>query len=90
MSEAAEQVETAEMSKEYALDWEEPSAVVSRLRTAFDSGKTRSYRWRASQLEALITLTDQNQHLIVQALHSDLSKPETEAFIHEGDFKLIH
>lgn len=90
MDEAQEWVKMAKMSsKKNVLDSEEASVMVMRLRDTFDSGKTRSYKWRVSQLEAIINLTDQNQHLIFQALHSDLSKPETEAFIHEVLFFLL-
>lgn len=70
------------MSKN-VFDSEAASAMVKELRVTFGSGKTRSYGWRASQLEAIIKLTDHHQREIVQALHSDLSKPETEAYVHE-------
>ncbi|MED6137405.1 hypothetical protein PIB30_064778 [Stylosanthes scabra] len=65
------------------FDSVEASAMVSDLRVTFDSGKTRSYEWRVSQLKALTKLTEENEKIIIQALNSDLSKCETEAYIQE-------
>jgi len=62
---------------------EEASAMVEELRAAFDCGKTRGCEWRSSQLKALIKLSEEHEKEIVQALHSDLSKSETEAFVQE-------
>ncbi|KAF7816845.1 aldehyde dehydrogenase family 3 member H1-like isoform X2 [Senna tora] len=66
------------------FDSEAASAMVKELRVTFGSGKTQSYGWRVSQLESIMKLTDHHQQEIVQALQSDLSKPETEAFVHES------
>ena len=65
------------------FDSEEASAMVNDLRVTFDSGKTRSYEWRASQLKALMKLSEEHEQEIVRALYSDLSKSETEAYIQE-------
>ncbi|KAJ7965539.1 Aldehyde dehydrogenase [Quillaja saponaria] len=58
-------------------------AVVKELRVAFDSGTTRSYEWRVSQIKAIIKLTEDNEEDITKALHADLSKSPAEAFIQE-------
>ncbi|KAL2317818.1 hypothetical protein Fmac_031694 [Flemingia macrophylla] len=65
------------------FDSEGASMMVKELRVAYDSGKTRSYEWRTSQLKALLRLTQEKEKEIAQALHSDLSKSETEAFVQE-------
>jgi aldehyde dehydrogenase (NAD+) len=65
------------------FDSEEALATVKDLRTTFDSGKTRSYEWRVSQLKALLELTEQKEQEIVKALYSDLSKSEAESYIQE-------
>lgn len=74
----------ASNTKSKALfDSEEALMMVKELRVTFDCGKTRSYEWRISQLKAIIKLTEENEQQIYQALHSDLSKCETEAFVQE-------
>lgn len=65
------------------FDSEQAFATVKDLRLTFESGKTRSYEWRASQLKALMELTEGQERDIVGALYSDLSKSETESFIQE-------
>jgi len=62
---------------------EEASTIVKDMRITFDSGKTRSYEWRVTQLKALLELTGKHEQEIVEALHSDLSKSEAESFIQE-------
>ncbi|KAE9615272.1 putative aldehyde dehydrogenase (NAD(+)) [Lupinus albus] len=56
---------------------------VNELRENFTSGKTRSYAWRVSQLNALSNLIDDHEQEIVHALHSDLSKPPLETVAYE-------
>ncbi|KAL9331065.1 hypothetical protein ACSQ67_000675 [Phaseolus vulgaris] len=65
---------------------EEALAMVEELRATFDCGKTRGLEWRSSQLKALIKLSEEHEKQIVQALHSDLSKSETEAFVQEVNY----
>ncbi|RDY09039.1 Aldehyde dehydrogenase, partial [Mucuna pruriens] len=76
----------ASTTKSKVFDSEEASALVKDLRLTFDCGQTRSYEWRTSQLKALLKLTEEHEQEIVQALHSDLSKSETEAFVQEIRF----
>lgn len=58
-------------------------AIVKELRGTYGSGKTKSYEWRVSQLKALLKIAENHEKEIADALYSDLSKPELEAFIHE-------
>ncbi|KAI3460568.1 hypothetical protein Pfo_017231 [Paulownia fortunei] len=58
-------------------------AVVEELRSTYTSGKTKSFEWRATQLEALLKIITHHDKEIVEALRSDLNKPELEAFVHE-------
>ncbi|KAK7301402.1 hypothetical protein RJT34_12265 [Clitoria ternatea] len=71
------------MAKQVVFDSEVASGMVKDMRATFDSGNTRSYGWRCSQLKALIKLSEDHEQDIVRALHSDLSKSETEAFLQE-------
>ncbi|XP_055829263.1 aldehyde dehydrogenase [Solanum dulcamara] len=57
--------------------------IVKELRGTYESGKTKSYEWRVSQLKALLKIGENHEKEIADALYSDLSKPELEAFIHE-------
>lgn len=57
--------------------------LVKELRKSFDSGKTRSYEWRISQLEGIAKMLDEKEKEIINALDKDISKPALEAFITE-------
>lgn len=70
-------------AKTKVFDSEEALATVKNLREAFESGKTRSYEWRVSQLKALLEISEKHEQEILDALFSDLSKSEAEAFIQE-------
>ncbi|KAF4358591.1 hypothetical protein F8388_014362 [Cannabis sativa] len=59
--------------------------MAEELRVSFGSGKTRSYEWRISQLKAIINIISSHEPQILKALHSDLSKPEIEAYIQERE-----
>ncbi|XP_022894224.1 aldehyde dehydrogenase-like [Olea europaea var. sylvestris] len=58
-------------------------AVVAELRATFASGKTKSYEWRVSQFKAILKLTNEHEKDIIEALRSDLNKPEHEAILYE-------
>ncbi|XP_075100613.1 aldehyde dehydrogenase-like [Nicotiana tabacum] len=58
-------------------------AIVKELRETYASGKTKNYEWRVSQLKALLKIAEHHEKEIVDALNSDLSKPELECFVHE-------
>jgi aldehyde dehydrogenase (NAD+) len=77
------------VKKEMAVfDSEAASEMMKELRVAFGSGKTRSYEWRLSQLKSLLKMAEDREQDIVQALRSDLSKPELESSIYEVLFSL--
>lgn len=49
----------------------------------FESGKTRDYAFRVTQLKQLRTVIKQHEQEILDALHADLRKPVFEAFTSE-------
>ncbi|KAL3638831.1 hypothetical protein CASFOL_016738 [Castilleja foliolosa] len=57
--------------------------IAEDLRSVYISGKTKGYEWRVSQLKAIIKITTYHEKEIIQALRSDLNKPELESFVHE-------
>lgn len=59
------------------------SAVAHSLRAYFQTGATKTLAWRRSQLEALDHLLVERERDILAALHADLAKPETEAYMSE-------
>ncbi|XP_059631795.1 aldehyde dehydrogenase family 3 member H1 [Cornus florida] len=69
--------------KKEVFDAEAAASVVKELRGTFASGKTRSYEWRVSQLKSMLKMTEDREKEIVDALRSDLSKPEHECFVYE-------
>jgi len=56
---------------------------VERLRNAFHTGRTRSYEWRKTQLEALVRFTQEREGDIMEALRLDLGKCKFEAVVSE-------
>lgn len=48
--------------------------VVERLRGAFRSGVTLPVRFRLTQLEAVLSMFEDNETQILEALHEDLAK----------------
>lgn len=65
------------------FDAEAASRLVEELRGGFTAGKTRTYEWRMSQLKGIMKIVEDHEQEIVEALRSDLSKPELEAVIYE-------
>jgi len=53
---------------------ESQKQVLERLRGAFRSGVTRSIQFRLTQLEAMMSLFEDNETLILEAMHKDLAK----------------
>ncbi|PON94607.1 Succinylglutamate-semialdehyde dehydrogenase [Trema orientale] len=70
--------------EEKVFEAKDASNMVEELRASFVSGKTRSYEWRASQLRSVVEIINAHEQDIIQALRSDLSKPELEAYIQES------
>lgn len=60
--------------------------VLTNLRTAFNSGKTKPIEWRIKQLKALLQMYEDNETVFVEALHKDLRKPKWESVGAEIDF----
>jgi aldehyde dehydrogenase (NAD+) len=54
--------------------------VVGRLRTTFESGRTRDLDWRRQQLQALARMLTDNEDALLAALAADLGKPRFEAW----------
>jgi aldehyde dehydrogenase (NAD+) len=49
------------------------------LRSAFDAGKTRSYKWRQRQLTAVLKFLYKERSAVRSALHADLGKSRVDA-----------
>ena len=56
---------------------ESQKQVIERLRTAFRSGVTTPLHFRLTQLESLLTLLEDNEPQILEAMHKDLAKVRT-------------
>ncbi|KAJ1387792.1 Zinc finger, RING-CH-type [Sesbania bispinosa] len=72
-----------ELEEKQVFDGEKAALLVKELRKSFDSGKTKSYEWRISQLEGIAKMLEEKEKEITIALDKDLSKPGLEAFITE-------
>ncbi|KAK2438859.1 aldehyde dehydrogenase family 3 member H1 [Trifolium repens] len=73
----------SEVEKKQVFDGDKAALLVRELRNNFDSGKTKSYEWRISQLEAIAKMLVEKENEIIDALHKDVSKPRLEAYITE-------
>ena len=62
--------------------------LTNKLRTQFDTGRTRCVDFRKEQLRKLYDFLSDNQQLIVEALKQDLRKPWFETIMVEVDFVL--
>lgn len=72
-----------EVEEKQVFDGEKASLLVKELRKNFNSGRTKSYEWRISQLESIAKMLQEKEKDIIDALKKDLSKPAFEAFISE-------
>ncbi|WP_083707163.1 aldehyde dehydrogenase family protein [Intrasporangium flavum] len=61
-------------------------ATVAAARATFRSGRTKPYAWRVEQLEALRSLIVDHEDELAAALHEDLGKNATEAWVTELGF----
>ena len=64
-----------------ALKTESIPDVVDRLRSTFDSGRTRSSRWRRTQLVALEQMLTEREAEFASALAADLGRPAVDAWL---------
>jgi aldehyde dehydrogenase (NAD+) len=62
------------------LDAGSASALVQRLRTTYDGGRTRPLEWRHQQLAALRRMVTEREAELVEALRADLGRPPFEAW----------
>ena len=60
--------------------------VVAAARRAFDDGVTKPREWRVAQLRALRSLLVDHEDELAEALHADLGKSATEAWVTETGF----
>lgn len=65
------------------------SEVVSGLRNAFRTGKTKPYEYRVQQLKNIKKFLKQNGKGLCEALYSDLRKPEHESYTFEIDLLYV-
>lgn len=72
-----------EKKKTEVFDSETASYLVNELRQSFASAKTRSYECRVSQLKSIVKLVNDHEQDIIDALRSDLAKPELESVVYE-------
>lgn len=56
------------------------------MRETFSSGRTRSVKWRKTQLRAIIEMVKDNEDKMCDVLFQDLGKHSTEAFRDELGF----
>jgi aldehyde dehydrogenase (NAD+) len=58
----------------------EIGATVARLRSTYESGKTRSLDWREAQLDGVIGFLDDHTDDLLAAMNTDLGRHEVEAW----------
>lgn len=75
--------EEEEKKEERIFDMEAAGLLVREVREVFNSGKTHNYDWRISQLKSILKMVEENETEIMEALDSDLSKPQLEVFMSE-------
>lgn len=71
------------MTTNKLFNGESAKVMVKGLRETFSSGKTKSYAWRISQLRSILKFVRCHDEEILDALRSDLAKPDFESSIHE-------
>jgi hypothetical protein len=59
------------------------ATIVSGARAAYESGRTRSLKWRRAQISAIQRMMEENLDAIADALHADLRRPKLESVIAE-------
>ncbi|XP_059203048.1 aldehyde dehydrogenase family 3 member B1 isoform X2 [Centropristis striata] len=65
------------------MDPQSQVVVLDRLRSSFRSGITVPEQFRLTQLTKLLSLVEENEQQILNALHKDLAKPKFEAIMSE-------
>jgi aldehyde dehydrogenase (NAD+) len=59
---------------------QEPGGATARLRTSFESGRTRDLAFRRGQLEAIVRFLSEQESQIEAALHADMGRPAFEVY----------
>jgi aldehyde dehydrogenase (NAD+) len=57
------------------------AGTVARLRTTYNTRKTRPLEWRRNQLQQMVAMLEENEDAFIEALRLDLGKPMVEGFI---------
>jgi len=57
------------------------SATMERLRSTYESGATRSLDWREAQIDGVIRFAKDHTEGLLEAMQSDLGRPQTEGWI---------
>ena len=65
------------------------TALATDLKQVFEGGRTRSREWRAGQLESIARMMQEREDVLAAALHEDLGKSRTEAWVTEISFVAI-
>jgi aldehyde dehydrogenase (NAD+) len=65
----------------------EVKSTVARLRTTFESGRTKSYEWRAAQLDALALLLQENEEALIGGVIADHRRDRGETWI--ADYYMV-
>lgn len=73
----------AEEKQMQRFDVEKAALLMKELRNNYNSGKTKSYEWRISQIQSIADMIEEKEEEIIEAIHKDLSKPPFETFISE-------
>ena len=63
---------------------------LEELRETYRSGKTKEASWRRSQLKSLLTLLEEREEDILQALHQDIGKNPVESYRDEVVYTFIY
>jgi len=67
-------------------DLSDVPAIVTSLREAFASGRTRPYEWRKQQLEGVRRMLRENEQALGDAMHADLGRSHFEGWGSETRF----
>ncbi len=61
---------------------------IDELKRTFSTGRTKTYKWRIEQLQALKRLLEEKSKDIAKALNQDLAKSESEAWLTEIGYSI--
>lgn len=70
-------------------DKQSAAHLVAQVRNVFNSGRTKPYQFRKTQLENMKKFLKDNAQQLCEVLQADLRKPEQESYVTEIDFLLV-